>query len=377
MQLSRRHFIQAGLAGTALGLSGCSNFSLSSQEQAQANVSKGPLALNFNENPLGMPSSAREAIMQHMGEAHLYPDSARQALLKRLASYHGVSQELLIYGNGSSEVLKFAIDAMASAHCQLVMPKPTFDIVADYAKARGLKVTEVPLTAELQTDIAAMQAAVAAYPGPSIVYLCNPNNPTGLLLPKAPVAQWLAKASPELQFIIDEAYGEYAGSDFQSALPFIQNGQKHTVLTKTFSKAWGMAGLRAGYAIAAPEMIAAMQAQASFDNANLFALYGAAAVLDDSAWLAQTRSNNLEAGAIIIATLKLLGLDYLPLNASFIFHRIKGNNEDYRKRMQQAGILVGRTFPGLEGWNRLTLGTPMQMQQVAKEMQRLRLEGLL
>ncbi|GAB1103199.1 MAG: hypothetical protein Sw2LagTSB_10860 [Shewanella algae] len=163
---------------------------------------------------------------------------------------------------------------MASAHCQLVMPKPTFDIVADYAKARGLKVTEVPLTAELQTDIAAMQAAVAAYPGPSIVYLCNPNNPTGLLLPKAPVAQWLAKASPELQFIIDEAYGEYAGSDFQSALPFIQNGQKHTVLTKTFSKAWGMAGLRAGYAIAAPEMITAMQAQASFDNANLFALYG-------------------------------------------------------------------------------------------------------
>lgn len=149
------------------------------------------------------------------------------------------------------------------------------------------------------------------------------------------------------------------------------------MLTKTFSKAWGMAGLRAGYAIAAPEMIAAMQAQASFDNANLFALYGAAAVLDDSAWLAQTRSNNLEAGAIIIATLKLLGLDYLPLNASFIFHRIKGNNEDYRKRMQQAGILVGRTFPGLEGWNRLTLGTPMQMQQVAKEMQRLRLEGLL
>ncbi|GAB1120346.1 MAG: hypothetical protein WAqPseu_35750 [Shewanella algae] len=114
MQLSRRHFIQAGLAGTALGLSGCSNFSISSQEQAQATVSKAPLALNFNENPLGMPSSAREAIMQHMGEAHLYPDSARQALLKRLASYHGVSQEQLIYGNGSSEVLKFAIDGQRS-----------------------------------------------------------------------------------------------------------------------------------------------------------------------------------------------------------------------------------------------------------------------
>ncbi|MGI2258711.1 pyridoxal phosphate-dependent aminotransferase [Shewanella sp. GXUN23E] len=374
MQLSRRHFLSAGAAVSALAMAGCQSSALPHTSQMPAQ--SGPLALNFNENSLGLPPASMKALQQALPQAFRYPDAARSELMQALAEYLGLQTEQLIYGNGSSEVLKMSLDAMATSNAQLVMPDPTFGVIEDYALARGMKVVKVPLNAALQTDIAAMQAAVTGHNGKSVVYLCNPNNPTGLLLPGGELRQWLGQASDKLEFIIDEAYAEYVQQpEFESAITQVKAGNPHVAVARTFSKIYALAGLRVGYGIAETSMLNRMTAQASIDNANIAGCVAAKAALQDKDWLALSIKNNQQSLALVMETLNALGLEALPCNANFIFHRINSDTSEYQQRMADAGILVGRQFNHTNGWNRLSLGRPDEMVRFCKMLIRFRQQG--
>ncbi|MCL1035999.1 aminotransferase class I/II-fold pyridoxal phosphate-dependent enzyme [Shewanella submarina] len=374
MQLSRRHFLSAGAAVGTLALAGCQSSSVPVAAAMPAQT--GPLALNFNENSLGLPASSMKALQQALPGAFRYPDAARTELMQSLASHYGVQTNQLIYGNGSSEILKMSLDAMAADGAQLVMPDPTFGVIEDYALARGMKVVKVPVTAGLQTDIAGMKAAVAAHPGKSVVYLCNPNNPTGLLLPGAELSQWLGQGSDKLEFIIDEAYAEYVqDADFVSALAQVKAGNPHIAVARTFSKIYALAGLRVGYGIAQASMLERMAAQASIDNANIAGCVAAKAALEDSSWVELSIKSNQQSLQLVMETLAALGLEALPCNANFIFHKVNGDTSVYQKRMQEAGILVGRSFNHTNGWNRLSLGRPDEMVTFCKTLIRFRQQG--
>ncbi|ADN77755.1 aminotransferase class I and II [Ferrimonas balearica DSM 9799] len=374
--LSRRHFLGSSAALGALALTGCqSNASGAAELPFAATDGNGPLALNFNENSLGLPPASQQALAKALPNAFRYPDQAKSELMASLASHHQISADQLIYGNGSSEILKMAVDAMAEPGAQLVMPDPTYGVAEDYALARGLKVVKVPLTSTFETDIAAMKAAVAAHPGKSVVYLCNPNNPTGLMLPQGELANWLAQGSDALSFILDEAYAEYVNDPaFVSAIGLTQTNP-HLVVARTFSKIYALAGLRVGYGVAHPSLIKAMAAQASIDNANLAGCVAAKAALEDKDWVAHSRRSNQDALALVMATLEALGLKALPCNANFLFHEVKGDTAQYQQRMADAGILVGRAFNHSNGWNRLSLGRPDEMKRFCQTLIQFRQKG--
>ncbi|MGL4475041.1 MAG: pyridoxal phosphate-dependent aminotransferase [Shewanella sp.] len=382
VELSRRELLGAGGAACVLALTGCQSVS----HATKASASAAPLLLNFNENALGVPPSCMRALSQQLPQAFLYPDAPKAEFMAALAQYHGVTAEQLIYGNGSSEVLKMAVDAMVTnaidnagvkvTEIQLVMPDPSYGVVADYASARGVKVVAVPLNSELQIDLVAMQAQVDSFNGCSIIYLCNPNNPTSLLMATDPLQAWLAQASVKLQFIVDEAYGEYANpKTFVSAVAAVKAENPYLVVTRTFSKIYGLAGLRVGYGVAHPQMIVAMTLQASIDNANLAGCVAATAALSDNTWLALSLASQARALALVTQTLDALGLKHLDCNANFMFHRVNGDTDLYQQRMKAAGILVGRKFNHTNGWNRLTLGTPEQMEKFCRTLIQFRQQG--
>ncbi|MBY6187342.1 aminotransferase class I/II-fold pyridoxal phosphate-dependent enzyme [Marinobacter hydrocarbonoclasticus] len=374
--LSRRQLLGTGAALGALALTGChtSPGKVKAMPFSQT-AGQGPLLLNFNENSLGLPPKAQQALADALPHAFRYPDQAKGDLMASLAHHHNVSGEQLIYGNGSSEILKMAVDAMAAADAQLVMPDPSYGVVEDYALARGMKVIKVPLTPAFETDIAAMKAAVAAHPGKSVVYLCNPNNPTGLMLPQGELNLWLGEASGNLSFILDEAYAEYVNDpDFVSAIGLTRHNP-HLVVARTFSKIYALAGLRVGYGIAHPAMINAMSAQASIDNANLAGCVAAKAALEDPQWVSLSRASNQQSLAMVLATLEELGLKALPCNANFLFHQVSGDTALYQQRMAQAGILVGRAFSHSNGWNRLSLGRPDEMKTFCQTLIAFRQKG--
>ncbi len=375
--ISRRHFLGAGAALGALALTGCQSGGSLAKEPpfAPSPAQSGPLALNFNENSLGLPPSAQQALAEALPTAFRYPDQAKADLMASLAAHHQIDAGQLIYGNGSSEILKMAVDALAVEGAQLVMPDPTYGVVEDYALARGMKVVKVPLTSEFETDLAAMKAAVAAHPGKSVVYLCNPNNPTGLMLPQGELNAWLKEGSETLGFIVDEAYAEYVNDPtFVSAIA-LTGHNPHLVVARTFSKIYALAGLRVGYGIAHPQRIQAMAAQASIDNANLAGCVAAKAALDDPEWVTQSRASNQQSLALVLATLDALGLKALPCNANFLFHEVKGDTATYQQRMKEAGILVGRAFNHSNGWNRLSLGRPDEMTRFCQTLIQFRQKG--
>lgn len=341
-----------------------------------------PLLLNFNENSLGMSPAAQMAVINALPGAFRYPDAAREALIEKLAAHYQLKTANITLGNGSSETIQAVIQAaIAQAQqqqkpVQLVVPDPTFNYAELYARPLGATIVKVPLTAGLLFDLPAMQKKVSDFSGKSIVYLCNPNNPTATITPALSLEAWIKQAPADTLFIIDEAYAEFVSDPaFKSAVELVAAGQKNLVVTRTFSKIYALAGLRIGYGIADEALIAQTENFVSLDNTNTAGAVAALASLDDAGFVAHSRQSADEARAIVTRALDELGLRYLPSQANFVFHQVKGEVKTYQERMKQQHIMVGREFPPALGWSRLTLGTPQEMQVFVAVLKSFREKG--
>ncbi|WP_174849007.1 pyridoxal phosphate-dependent aminotransferase [Yersinia artesiana] len=327
-----------------------------------------PLLLNFNENSLGMSPKAHQAIIDALPMAFRYPDAAREQLITNIAAEYQLKTENISLGNGSSETIQAIIQAAIhqaerdNKPIQLVVPDPTFNYAELYAKPFGIPIEKVVLTKEMAFDLPAMQKKVADFNGCSIVYLCNPNNPTATITPADLITAWVKKATPETLFIIDEAYAEFVSNPaFSSAISLVQAGHKNVLVTRTFSKIFALAGLRIGYGIAHPELISMVENFVSLDNTNIAGAVAALASLQDKPFVQYSRQSTDQARRIVTQALDQLKLAYLPSEANFIFHQVTGDVKTYQNRMKQYHVFVGREFPPAVGWNRLTLGTPEEM----------------
>ena len=202
-----------------------------------------------------------------------------------------------------------------------------------------------------------------------------PTTPTGGVTPSADVDAWIADAPEDVFFIIDEAYVEYVDDPrYHSALPWI--GDKPNVLVvRTFSKIYGMAGLRLGYGISHPRASARLADFVAKNNTNQLALAAAEASFQDQALIRESVRVNTEAKAITTSTLDELGLEYLPTQTNFLMHRIPGDLGTYRNRMAEAGFLVGRPFPPMTEWNRLSFGLPEDMGRFSETLRSFRQKG--
>ncbi len=235
---------------------------------------------------------------------------------------------------------------------------------------------EVRSPEKLAFDLNTMQKKADEFDGISMIYLCNPNNPTATLTPTAPLANWITSAKENVFFIIDEAYAEFISTpEFTSAIKLVQEGHKNLIVARTFSKIYALAGLRVGYGIAAPEIIEDIDTFVSIDNTNTAGAVAALASLNDHAFVEYSRKSIDVSRQMVVDTLNELQIEYAPSHANFIFHKVKGDVKTYQNRMKDAHIMVGREFPPAYGWSRLTLGTPEEMSYFVATLKAFRAKG--
>ncbi|MEA2166212.1 MAG: histidinol-phosphate aminotransferase [Thermoanaerobaculia bacterium] len=356
MNLSRRAFARtagAGVAAAALS----PLVSLKPLFAVPPPATKGEIRLSSNENPYGPSRAALDAMRDAFAKAWRYPDESQDALVATIAKSHSVADDQVLLGDGSSEILKIAAAAFTSPTRKLVMAAPTFEAIGAAARISGAEIVNVPLDAAYGHDVANM----VGVDGAGLIYICNPNNPTGSVTPRAALRNLLTSAPATAAILVDEAYFHYAtSSDYESVIPLIAS-RPNLIVARTFSKIYGMAGLRCGYAISSRETIKQLAAQQAWDSINIMAIAAAQASLGDAHHVVEGRKRNAATRADVVASLKKLGFEIIPSEANFIMIHVRHDVRPLLAAMRTHGVHVGRLFPALPQHMRVTIGKPDQM----------------
>lgn len=378
-QLSRRNFTQLlGLgAGAALlapvqarGLE--ERLALGGRLRAAKLLPKDPenlILLNSNENPYGPSPAALEAMVEAHSVACRYPDFWADALQERLARFHGVDPEMVVVTCGSTEVLKLCAMAFLDSSRRLVMAEPTFEAIGRYAQLTGAEITKVPVDAAWRHDLEAMLRAARERPG--LVYLCNPNNPTGTVVSRAAVMEFLGQAPAESVVLVDEAYFHFADDPAYGSVLDAVEARPNLVVARTFSKIYGMAGLRLGYAVARPELIKQMQPHRVSESCNVMACAAALASLEDREWVPRNQKLNREARTALAEAMRQRGHAVIPSQANFVCVHVGRPVRPVIQAFRERGIAVGRPFAGLEEHLRVSLGLPGEMEKFVAALDRI------
>lgn len=313
-----------------------------------------------NENPLGPSPAALKAMRQALNHLHLYPDGNAFYLKQKLAAKLRLEPHHLILGNGSNEIIEFVGHALMAPGADVIVSQYCFAIYPIIARMFGANLITVPAN-NYGHDLPAMRAAIN--PRTRVVFVANPNNPTGTLAPREEV-MGLVNGTPESTLLVlDEAYIEFL-EDPADLLPLIRNGSKtNLLLMRTFSKVYGLAGLRLGYGIGHPELIAALEKVRQPFNINSLVQAGALAALDDTEHLANTRANNAAGLRFFERAFRDLKLQFVPAAANFILVRV-GDGQRIFGEMQKRGIIT-RPMAGyqLPEWIRISVGTPQENER--------------
>lgn len=315
--------------------------------------------LASNENPLGPSPRAVTAMTAAVQECNLYPDGGNFRLKERLAGVLNVAPENVVFGAGSSTILRLIADAFLTPGDEVVYADPSFILYEIITHVGGATPVVVPLDAEHRHDLKAMAAAVT--PRTKVVMVCNPNNPTGTTVTKDEFDAFLAAVPPHVVVVLDEAYYEYAaGPTHIDGVEYVKAGRNVLVL-RTFSKISGLAGLRVGYGIGQPGVVAALRRVREPFNVNLVAQAAAMAAMTDQEHIARSRAVNDLGKAILYAGAERLGLPYIPTEANFVMIKTPGDDGAMFQALMAQGVIVrpGRTF-AMPGWIRVTIGTEEQ-----------------
>lgn len=384
--ISRRrfaHLLGAGAAyavaqrGTSLGAS------LPAVEAAaNSTLAAGVVRLNSNENPYGPSPMALKAMAEAFPLAWRYPDEHTDLLIETLAKINSVNRDQIMLGDGSGEILKVCASAFTGplteqrraielakptrgpalqfipGRGKLIVADPTFEAILNHARVNSAEVVKVPLTSDFSHDLPKMLAAASE----GLVYICNPNNPTASITPKNELRDFLAKVPSNTMVLVDEAYHHYAESaEYESVIPLIKS-HPNLIVARTFSKIYGMAGLRCGYCIAQPQTIQRMRPHQTWDSVNIMALAAAIASLNDPAQVPNGRRLNSETKTFVIAKLDGMSYQYIPSQANFMMIDMKRPARPLIEAMNRRGVQVGRPFPSLPNHMRVTIGKRDEME---------------
>jgi histidinol-phosphate aminotransferase len=318
------------------------------------------IKLASNENPLGPSRLALAAMRRALAQAQLYPDGNAFYLKQKLAAKLGVTPANLVLGNGSNEVLELVAHALLGPDAEAVVSQHCFAIYPIVTALFGARLVVVPAR-QYGHDLEAMRAAIT--PATRVVFVANPNNPTGTAVPPAELLRFVQAVPENVVLVLDEAYIEFVEAPLDLA-PEIQNGRlPNVILLRTFSKIYGLAGLRLGYGIGHPDFIAELEKIRQPFNVNAIAQAGALAALDDAAHAERTRRNNARGLKFYARAFRKLGLEFIPSFANFILVRV-GEGQRVFEAMQKLGVIVRPMGGyGLPEWVRISIGTPTQNQR--------------
>ncbi len=359
---TRRTFVRAIGAGTA-AIAASPVFAPGRAFAGALHASAGDadIHLNFNESPYG-PSPRALAAVRDASVAvvsRYFPEDTYDTLRDALAAHHGVTRAHIRVTAGSTEVLKVCDDVFLAGGAALVVAEPAYEAVIQYAANSKANAVKVPLTADHRHDLMRMAGATSAATG--LVYICNPNNPTGTIVRKPEVAAFLDRVPPSVTVLVDEAYAEFVTDPgYESALRYVHEG-RNVIVAKTFSKIHGLAGMRVGYAVAKPALIARL-APFTVDYAPTGTAANAAlASLGDREYRVTVAQRNAAQRSAFMAEMRRLGLACAESHANFAMVDIRRPVGPVIAALAKRHVLVGRVFDAMPTFLRVTLGTEREM----------------
>ncbi len=330
------------------------------------------IKLASNENPLGPSPKARQAMIETLERAHFYPDGGGYYLREAIAEKLGLSMANVILGCGSNEIIEFIGHAYLQPGDEIVVAKHSFAVYRLMAQLFGAKVIDVP-DPNFVHDLDAMRAAIT--PRTKEIFIANPNNPTGTMVFQHDIDRFMERVPEHVMVVFDEAYYEFLDEP-PDVLKFVRAG-RNVVVLRTFSKIQGLANLRIGYGLAAPEIIEILQKARQPFNANGIAQAGALAGLRDTAHMEETRRVTKEGRNFLQSEFLDMGLEYVPSHANFVLVRV-GDGKGVFEALLRRGIIVRAMGSyALPEWVRVSVGTMPQNEAFIAALRELDREGLV
>jgi histidinol-phosphate aminotransferase len=313
-----------------------------------------------NENPFGPSPLAVAAMQKAIAGVNLYPDGNAFYLKQKLAAKLGIEPANLVLGNGSNEIIEFVGHALLAPGADVVVSQFCFAVYPIVTKLFGANLITVPAK-HYGHDLPAMLRAIT--PRTRIVFVANPNNPTGTLAPREELIRFVNEVPDDVLLVMDEAYIEFLDDPLDLVSLVRLGARRNLILMRTFSKIYGLAGLRIGYGIADSELVSALEKIRQPFNLNLLAQAAALAALDDAEHVCKTRQNNFAGLEFFERAFRDLNLEFVPSHANFILVRV-GEGQRVFETMQRQGVIV-RPMGGyqLPEWIRISIGTPKENER--------------
>ena len=325
------------------------------------------IKLASNENPIGPSPKAVEALLAAVSQVNRYPDDNYYALRNRLSEKLGVAADQLIFGCGADEVLELLVKTFVGPGDEVVMPWPSFSMYPIVAKGMGGVPVQVPLRDDFGHDLEAMREAISERT--KIVFVCNPNNPTGTSIGATEFDEFVAGLPASVILVIDEAYRDFVRRpDFPKTLDWLGR-RPGTLVLRTFSKIYGLAGIRIGYGVGDREMVGYLgRARIPF-SVNQLAVAAALAALDDDEHVRRTREVNTKGIEYLESELRAIGLDVYPTDANFIL--VRAGADAFEKLLQDGVIVRPMQSFGLPDHVRISIGTSLENERAVKALRKM------
>ena len=367
-QLNRRQWMQtATLAGLGSLFAHTASAHMASS-LCQSPVNGAPLIrLSANENPYGPSEKVRSAMVNAFEKVCRYPGMFQSELQQMLADKHGVAKENILLVAGSTEGLKLCGLTYGSNGKEIVAADPVFKSLLSYAEHFGSFIHKVPVDDQLQHDLEGMEARITQNTG--LVFVCNPGNPTGTVLPASKMRQFCDELSDRTMVFSDEAYFDYITEPNYPSMIELVKQDKNVVVSRTFSKVFGLAGIRVGYLIARPDIIARL-GQAMMARPNVLAIFAAIEALKDKDFYQLSLAKNRICKNMIYETLDELGMEYQVSHTNFVFFKTGKDISEVQKAILKHGIAIGRAFPPLREWCRISTGSTEDIQRFCEALKK-------
>ncbi|HMQ07019.1 MAG TPA: histidinol-phosphate transaminase [Saprospiraceae bacterium] len=314
--------------------------------------------LDSNENPFGPSKSMREAMMMGMDEGYLYPWKRVSELAGRIAESVGVPRDHILVTAGSREGLSAAGVTYASNGREVITCSPTFDALMTYAARFGGYINSVPLDKTHGFDLDTMERRISSHTG--LVFVCNPNNPTGSILRGEDLKSFCTEVSKRTIVFVDEVYYDYIDErNYPTMIDLVKEG-KNVIVARTFSKIYGLAGIRVGFLVARPEIVARLRAN-QMASSNIMGVMAAQAALQDKEFYKESLQRNLDARQFLYSFFDGMGMEYLTSHTNFVYFKSGRNIEKLIGQMAEYNVIIGRPFPPMMEWCRISTGTMEDM----------------
>jgi len=354
---SRRSFLQLSTAASAALAFRIMTEPMLAQARRGKVVPEGAVLLDSNENPLGPCAAAREAVVAITPQSGRYLDHLTDRLAKVFAQSVGVSEDHLRFFAGSGEPLHYTVGALTSPRASYVTADPGYEAGVHAAGNTGARVVKVPLTKSYAHDVKAM---LAAAPDAGVFYICTPNNPTGTLTSHSDIEYLLENKPKSAIVLVDEAYIHFC--DAPSCIDLVKAG-KDVIVLRTFSKIYGMAGLRCGVAIGRPDLVQKIQNFGGGNPMPVTAVAAATASLQDAGLIAERKRINTQTRQETFAWLDRNGYSYIPSVSNCFMVDTRRPAREVIAAMAQQKVIIGRVWPAMPTYTRITVGTHEEMQQ--------------